>query len=288
MAKIVICSDREDYVKAMITALSEDHQVFFCDTTSSDYNESYLSTFELIMDYRNSCEQKKGEPIKKCFEKGIPVIAGGDDYARGALLSIGISNKLSYSYSVFNSKVINNKDVISMKYSQKEILHYQKTNKSSWIYYIFDDNKTIPKDMTPLVIYRFESGYSQLSIVSAVFRKGDLNLNGNPFAADCAFIGYMFDIELTEDAMNIVNDVIYWLLNKTCITAKVKDQDGTTLPTQDIYLHSRLNGDLIAKHQSDENGDVVFRIRHKFDYYAIAFDKKGGVKNAVAIDNIIA
>ncbi|OCG16001.1 hypothetical protein A9G24_01255 [Gilliamella sp. App6-5] len=288
MAKIVICSDREDYVKAMITALSEDHQVFFCDTTSSDYNESYLSTFELIMDYRNSCEQTKGEPIKKCFEKGIPVIAGGTSGTGGSITSIGISNNLGYSSNQRHTKVINNHDVIQMNYRKKEIVVYQSSNKSSWFYYIYDDNKTTPKDMTPLTIYRFQSNYYLPSVTCAVFRKGDLNLKGQPFVADCAFIGYPFNIELTNDAMNIVNDVIYWLLNKTYITAKVKDQDGTPLPTQDIYLHSRLNGDLIAKHQSDENGDVVFRIRHKFDYYAIAFDKKGGVKNAVAIDNIIA
>ncbi|MWN91287.1 hypothetical protein GQ597_11310 [Gilliamella sp. Pra-s65] len=142
--------------------------------------------------------------------------------------------------------------------------------------------------MTPLVIYRFASGYQKLSVVSAVFRKGDLNLNDNPFVADCAFIGYMFDIELTADGINIVNDIIYWLLNKTYVTAKVKDQDGTLLPSQEVFLHSRLNGDLISKHKSNENGEVVFRLRNGFDYYAVAFDKTGGVKNAVAIDNIIA
>ncbi|NUF48738.1 hypothetical protein [Gilliamella sp. ESL0250] len=288
MAKIVICSDAEDYVKAMITALSEDHQVFFCDTTSRDYTESYLSTFDLIMDYINSQEKRAGEPIQKCFEKGIPVVAGGSDGNSGAVTSIGISNKIDYSYGQRHTKVINNKDVISINYSKKEISLYQKSDKSTWLYYIFDDNKTTPKDMMPLAIYRFESNYYAPTVTCTVFRKGDLNLKGQPFAADCAFIGYPFNVELTNDAMNIVNDVIYWLLNKTYITAKVKDQDGTPLSNQDVYLHSRLNGDLIAKHQSDENGDVVFRIRHKFDYYAIAFDKKGGVKNAVAIDNIIA
>ncbi|MWP63220.1 hypothetical protein [Gilliamella sp. Pas-s25] len=287
MAKIVICSNQRSYVEEMLTALSEDHQVAFCDTTSGDYTEDFLSTFELIMDYRNSREQKAGEPIKKCFDKGIPVIAGGNDYPGGALLSIGISNKPDYSRSLYNSKVINNKDVISMNYNKKEISHYPKNNKSNWVYYIYNNNSTTPKNMAPLVIYRFESGYRQLSVVSAVFRKGDLDINDNPFAADCAFIGYMFDNELTADGLNIVNDIIYWLLNKTYVTAKVKDQDGTMLPSQEVYLHSRSTGDLISKHKSDENGEVVFRLRNGFDYYAVAFDKKGGLKNAVAIDNII-
>ncbi|MWN91286.1 hypothetical protein GQ597_11305 [Gilliamella sp. Pra-s65] len=145
MAKIVICSDDKSYVDAMLAALSEDHQVVFCDTTSSDYTEDFLSTFELIMDYRNSYEKKAGEPIKKCFDKGIPVIAGGNDYANGALLSLGISNQPSYSNGLYNSTVINNKDVISMNYNKKEISHYPPNNKSNWVYYIYNDNSTTPK-----------------------------------------------------------------------------------------------------------------------------------------------
>jgi hypothetical protein len=285
MAKIVICSNKKDHINDMLKALSEDHQVFFCDTKSSDYTESYLSTFDLIMDYGNDQEIRAGKPIKKCFEKGIPVLAGGYGNNRGAAMSIGISNKMDYFYSEVYSKIINDKDVISSDYNKKDIKHCQT---GTYLYCIYDDNKSTPKDMIPLAIYRFQSGSYKPAVICVVFPKGSLNINETPFAADCAFIGYPFNIELTDDGMNIVNDVINWLLNKTYITAKVKDQDGNALPFQDVYLHSRATGDLISKYKSDENGDVVFRIRHKFDYYAVAFDKKGGFKNAVAIDNIIA
>jgi hypothetical protein len=285
MAKIVICSNEKDEINGMLKALSEDHQVFFCDTTSSDYTESYLSTFDLIMDYRNEEEIRAGKPIKKCFEKGIPVLAGGYNYNCGATKSIGISNYLDHSYGTYSSKIINIQDVISSDYNKKDIKHYLK---NCYFSYIFADNKSTPKNMIPLAMHRFESNYYDAAVTCAVFPKGSLNINETPFATDCAFIGYPFNIELTDDGMNIVNDVINWLLNKTYITAKVKDQDGNALPFQDVYLHSRATGDLISKYKSDENGDVVFRIRHKFDYYAVAFDKKGGFKNAVAIDNIIA
>jgi hypothetical protein len=213
------------------------------------------------------------------------VLAGGYNYNCGATKSIGISNNTDYGYNISYSKIINIQDVIPIDYNKKDIKHFVK---SSYLSYIFAGSKSTPKDMIPLAIYRFESNYFNPAVTCAVFPKGSLNINETPFVADCAFIGYPFDIELTDDAMNIVNDVINWLLNKTYITAKVKDQDGNALPFQDVYLHSRATGDLISKYKSDENGDVVFRIRHKFDYYAVAFDKKGGFKNAVAIDNIIA
>ena len=293
MANIVICSDKEDDVKVMISALRhEEHQVIFCDTTSSDYNENYLSTFDLIMDHRNSNEEKKGNPIKKSFDKGIPVIAGSPKYTGSgtgaAVRSLGISKKITYNVSDMH-RIMNNADVISGNYHGDFPVYDTKIYGTQWcVYYIYHDNNLTSANMTPLLIRDFYAGSDKLTVVCATFRKGDLNLYGEPFAADCAYLGLPFNIALTNEGMNILNDVIFWLLNKTYIPAKVKDQDGTLLPSHEVYLHSRKSGDLIAKHKSDEHGEVVFRIRNKFNYYAVAFYKNGGVKNAVAIDNILA
>ena len=292
MANIVICSDTEDDVKVMISALRhEEHQVIFCDTASSDYNENYLSTFDLIMDHRNSNEARKGNPIRKSFDKGIPVLAGSPIYAGSgqgaAVRSLGISKDITYDISDMH-RIINNTDVISGNYHGNFPVYDRKIYGFRWcIYYIYHDSRT-SANMTPLLIRNFYAGSDRLTVLCATFRKGDLNLYGEPFAADCAFLGFPFDVELTNEGMNILNDVIFWLLNKTYITAKVKDQDGTLLPSHEVYLYSKKSGDLIAKHKSDEHGEVVFRIRHKFNYFAVAFYKNSGVKNAVAIDNILA
>ena len=290
MANIVICSDKEDDVKVMISTLRHEHQVIFCDTTSNDYNENYLSTFDLIMDHRNSNEAEKGNPIKKSFDKGIPVIAGSPRYTSSgsgaAVRSLGISKDISYANND-GYRILNNTDVISGNY-KGDFSVYERKYGDAWVHCIYHDNNLTSANMTPLLIRNFCAGYDRLTVVCATFRKGDLNLDGEPFAADCAFLGLPFNIALTNEGMNILNDVIFWLLNKTYIPAKVKDQDGTLLPSHEVYLHSRKSGDLIAKHKSDEHGEVVFRIRNKFNYYAVAFYKNGGVKNAVAIDNILA
>ena len=293
MANIVICSDKKDDVKVMISALSQEHQVIFCDTTSSDYNENYLSTFDLIIDHKNSNETKMGNPIKNSFDKGTPVLAGSPKYtgsaSGSAVNSLGISkNIISGYYDMY--RILNNTDVISGNY-QDDFSVYKTEDGSGSVFCMFHgDNLTI-ENMTPILIRNFFASctYPQkLTVVCATFRKGDLNLYGEPFAADCAFLGFPFDVQLTNEGMNIFNDVIFWLLNKTYIPAKVKDQDGSLLLSHDVHLHSRKNGDLIAKYKSDEHGEVVFRIRHKFDYYAVAFYDDSGVKNAIAIDTILA
>lgn len=291
MANIVICSDTEDDVKVLISTLKQEHQVIFCDTASIDYNENYLSTFDLIIDHKNSNEAKKGNPIRKSFDKGIPVLAGSPIYpgsGQGAAVrSLGISKDITYDISDMH-RIINNTDVISGNYHGNFPVYDTKIYGFRWcIYYIYHDYRT-SANMTPLLIRNFYAGSDRLTVLGATFQKGDLNLDGEPFAADCAFLGFPFDVELTNEGMNILNDVIFWLLNKTYITAKVKDQDGTLLPSHEVYLYSKKSGDLIAKHKSDEHGEVVFRIRHKFNYFAVAFYKNSGVKNAVAIDNILA
>ena len=292
MANIVICSDEEDDVKVMISALRQEHQVVFCNTASIDYNENYLSTFDLIMDHRNSNEAKKGNPIKKSLDKGIPVIAGSPKYSGSAsgtaVNSLGISKNFTYSSNDMY-RILNNTDVISGSY-QDDFSVYKTENGSSSVFCMYHGDSSTIKNMTPILVRNFFAGssYRRLTVVCATFQKGDLNLDGEPFAADCAFLGFPFDVELTNEGMNILNDVIFWLLNKTYITAKVKDQDGSLLSSHEVYLHSRKNGDLIAKYKSDEHGKIVFRIRHKFDYYAVAFYSNGSVKNAIAIDTILA
>ena len=292
MANIVICSDEEDDVKVMISALRQEHQVVFCNTASIDYNENYLSTFDLIMDHRNSNEAKKGNPIKKSLDKGIPVIAGSPKYSGSAsgtaVNSLGISKNFTYSSNDMY-RILNNTDVISGSY-QDDFSVYKTENGSSSVFCMYHGGSSTIKNMTPILVRNFFAGssYRRLTVVCATFQKGDLNLDGEPFAADCAFLGFPFDVELTNEGMNILNDVIFWLLNKTYITAKVKDQDGSLLSSHEVYLHSRKNGDLIAKYKSDEHGEIVFRIRHKFDYYAVAFYSNGSVKNAIAIDTILA
>jgi hypothetical protein len=292
MANIVICSDEEDDVKVMISALRQEHQVVFCNTASIDYNENYLSTFDLIIDHKNSNEARKGNPIRKSFDKGIPVLAGSPIYAGSgqgaAVRSLGISKDITYDISDMH-RIINNTDVISGNYHGNFPVYDTKIYGFSVFCMYHGDSSTI-KNMTPILVRNFFAGssYRRLTVVCATFRKGDLNLYGEPFAADCAFLGFPFDVELTNEGMNILNDVIFWLLNKTYITAKVKDQDGSLLLSHDVYLHSRKSGDLIAKYKSDEHGEIIFRIRHKFDYYAVAFYSNGSVKNAIAIDTILA
>jgi hypothetical protein len=289
MANIVICSDKEDNVKVMIRVLRQEHQVIYCNTASIDYNENYLSTFDLIMDYKNTQEYNRGYPIKKSFDKGTPVLAGGaknNFSGAAAVASIGISKSVTYSSNNIY-RIINNTDVISGQYKY-DFSVYKNNETYNDVFCIYHDNNLTSANMTPLLIRNFTAGYNKLTVACSTFRKGDLDLYGRPFATDCAFLGFPFDRELTNEGMNILNDVIFWLLNKTNIPAKVKDQDGTLLSSHEVYLHSRKSGDLIAKYKSDENGEVVLRIRNKFDYYAVAFSKDAGVKNAVAIDNILA
>lgn len=284
MAKIVICSEKKINVDAMIEVLSEEHQVIFCDPASSEYTENHLSEFDLIMDFMNSKEHRACV-IKKCFENGTPVIVGGQSYTSpGSIAHLGIASYTSESHSK-RSYNVNNLDVTLSARGKREIMIYNQNNRQ---FYFYHGSKSSLENMSPLLVFDSVSGYYRLPVTCATFKKGDLNMRDEPFAADCAFLGFDFNVQLTNDAINIVNDVVSWLLNKTYVPAKVKNHDGTLLSDHDVYLHFRESGDLIAKYKSDEKGSVAFRIRHKCDYYAVAFDKKGGMKNAVAIDNIIA
>ena len=134
----------------MISALRhEEHQVIFCDTASSDYNENYLSTFDLIMDHRNSNEARKGNPIRKSFDKGIPVLAGSPIYAGSgqgaAVRSLGISKDITYDISDMHRIIIIQMlfQVITMAISQSMTGRYMVFAGAFIIYIMIPEHQRI-------------------------------------------------------------------------------------------------------------------------------------------------
>ncbi len=279
MAKIVICSEELIRVQSMIDALNPYHDITFCIASSTDYNEQYLSTFDLIMDYRNGTEYTTSFCIKNCSKKGIPVIAGGTRNSTGSIMSLGMAKKPMYYSSGNLNRIINVSDVLTCdkKIETGAIINSGDT-------FMIREDLKIEYGIEILSVNQMVNGVYDIN--TAIFRQGSLNVNGEVFGSDCAFIGFPFSRPLTEEAIQIVNDIISWLVNRKDVVAQVKDEEGNLLSHCEIQLCLRKTGEVMMTYTTDENGQVSLRIRPNHEYYAVAFDQATGNKNAAIIDNI--
>lgn len=255
---------------------------------SANATLSFLQTFDLIVCVRTTDDINHSNIVRDAFNSGIPIIVSGasggssDDYVYYSVATAcAVANRIirlastNTFYAFESDAILVDAGITSYPYT---------FNAYSGVDYAYAIH---PSDITSSAKVLVKKTATDNEVFLAYAKRGDADINGQPFPANIAFCGFIYggNQTYTEIAKSIIGEVIKNTLTNIYITGTVKDKDDNPIE-RTVRAYRRSDGRMIAEAKSNVNGEYTIYLSDESFYTLMCLDLEDNDKNAIIIDNV--